>query len=124
MQFVIECDHTTFTTIGCLSAFESHQCRYSLIGTFDSIEAAVYPYNSNSDLFSRGKDSGALITSPKAKFTALLASGTGLTDSSDITVMIPHMDCSYVPFLYFMSHHFCPALPAIPMHDPRGRHVI
>ena len=89
MQFVIKCSHTTFTMIGHLSAFESHQCRYSLVGTFDFIEAAVYPYDSDSGPFSRGGDSGALITGPEAEYAALLTGGTGLTDSSDITYGTP-----------------------------------
>ena len=40
------------------------------------------------------------------------------------TVTIPHVDCRYVLLFYFMFHHFLPTLPAIPMHDPRGWHVI
>ena len=39
-------------------------------------------------------------------------------------VMILRQDCSYVFLFYFMFHHFLPTSPAIPMHDPRGRHVI
>ena len=41
-----------------------------------------------------------------------------------MVVMIPDVDCSYVFPFYLMPHHFLPTLPAIPMHDPRGRHVI
>ena len=58
VQFVIKCGHTTFTMIGHLFGFESHLCRYSLISTFNSVEAAVYPYDSDSSPFSRGGDSG------------------------------------------------------------------
>ena len=39
-------------------------------------------------------------------------------------VMIPRVDCSYVFLFYLMFHHLFPALPAIPAHDPSGRHVI
>ena len=50
--------------------------------------------------------------------------GTGASADADRdSVMIPCMDCSYV-FFYLMFHHLLPALPAIPVHDPRGRHVI
>ena len=89
VRFVIKRGHTTFTTIGRLSGFESHLRRYSLVGTFDSVEAAVYPYDSDSGPFSRGGDSGALIAGPEAEFAALLTGGTGPTDSSDITYGTP-----------------------------------
>ncbi|GBE86227.1 hypothetical protein SCP_0901060 [Sparassis crispa] len=89
VRFVIKCGHTTFTTIGHLAGFESHQRRYSLVGTFNSIEAAIYPYDNDSSPFSRGGDSGVLIASPKGEFAALLSGGTGLTDSSDITYGTP-----------------------------------
>ena len=40
------------------------------------------------------------------------------------SVTIPRVDCSYVFYFYLMFHHFLPTSPAIPVHDPRGRHVI
>ena len=89
VRFVIKRGHTTFTTIGCLTGFESHQRRYGLVGNFDSIEAAIYPYDNDSGPFSRGGDSGALIAGPEAEFTALLTGGTGPTDSSDVTYGTP-----------------------------------
>ncbi|KAL6306131.1 hypothetical protein BKA93DRAFT_816510 [Sparassis latifolia] len=89
VQFVIKCGHTTFTTIGRLAGFESHQRRYSLVGTFNFIEAAIYPYDNDSSPFSRGGDSGVLIAGPEGEFAALLSGGTGLTDSSDITYGTP-----------------------------------
>lgn len=89
VRFVIKRGHATLTTIGCLTGFESHQCRYDLVGTFDSVEAAVYPYDNDSGPFSRGGDSGALIAGPEAEFIALLTGGTGPTDSSDVTYGTP-----------------------------------
>ncbi|KDQ10479.1 hypothetical protein BOTBODRAFT_163776 [Botryobasidium botryosum FD-172 SS1] len=89
VRSVIKRGHTTFTTIGRLNGFESHERRYSLLGKFDSVEAAVYPYDNNSGPFSRGGDSGALIAGPEAEFIALLTGGTGPTDSSDITYGTP-----------------------------------
>ena len=89
VRFVIKRGHTTLTTIGRLAGFESLQRRYSLVGTFDYVEAAVYPYSHDSGPFSRGGDSGALIAGPKAEFIALLAGGTGPTGSSDITYGTP-----------------------------------
>jgi hypothetical protein len=89
VRFVIKRGHTTLTTIGRLARFESHQRRYSLVGTFDSIEAAIYPYDNKFGPFSRCGDSGALITDPEGKFTALLTSGTGPIDLSDITYATP-----------------------------------
>ena len=47
-----------------------------------------------------------------------------LSDMMTRDVTIPHADCSYVFLCYLMFHHFFPALPAVPAHDPSGRHVI
>ena len=41
-----------------------------------------------------------------------------------VSVMIPRQDCSYVFLFHLMFHHFLPMSPAIPAHDPSGRHVI
>jgi hypothetical protein len=40
------------------------------------------------------------------------------------SVTIPRVDCRYVFPFSFMFHHFLPASPAVPVHDPSGRHVI
>lgn len=85
VRYVIKRGHTTFTTIGRLSGFESHRRHYGLLGTFDSIETVVFPYDNHSGPFSKGGDSGALIVGPEGEFVALLTGGTGPTDSSDIT---------------------------------------
>ena len=39
-------------------------------------------------------------------------------------VTIPCMDCRYVFFFSLMFHHPLPTSPAVPVHDPSGRHVI
>ena len=80
---------TTLTTIGCLNGFESHVRRYFPTGNRDSVEAAVYRYDSNSGPFSGGGDSGSIIVDALGKFVALLTGGTGPTDSSDITFGSP-----------------------------------
>ena len=85
VRFVIKNGHTTATTIGRLNRFESHKRQYSMLGTFDSVEAAVYPYDKDSGPFSRGGDSGATIFSADNEFIAQLTGGTGPTDSLDIT---------------------------------------
>ena len=41
-------------------------------------------------------------------------------DAMRILVTIPRVDCSYVFFCHLMSHHFLPASPAVPAHDPSG----
>ncbi|ETW85939.1 hypothetical protein HETIRDRAFT_380117 [Heterobasidion irregulare TC 32-1] len=56
MQYVIKRGHTTLTTIGCLNGFESHVRRYFTLGSRDSVEAVVYPYDNDSGPFSRGGD--------------------------------------------------------------------
>ena len=40
------------------------------------------------------------------------------------TVTIPREDCSYVLLFLFMFHYSLPTSPAVPVHDPSGRHVI
>ena len=45
----------------------------------------------------------------------------GLPKGGD-SVTIPRVDCSYVFFSMFSP--FLPASPAVPVHDPSGRHVI
>ncbi len=89
VRFVIKRGHTTLTTIGCLTGFESHERRYDILGTFNSVEAAVYAYDNDSGPFSRGGDSGSLIAGPKREFIALLTGGTGPTNSADITFGTP-----------------------------------
>ncbi|KAF8464347.1 hypothetical protein DFH94DRAFT_785619 [Russula ochroleuca] len=89
MRYVIKRGLTTLTTIGCLNGFESHVRRYFALGSRDSVEAAVYPYDNNSGPFSRGGDSGSIIVDALGKFVALLTGGTGATDSSDITFGTP-----------------------------------
>ena len=89
MRYVIKRGLTTLTTIGCLNGFESHVRHYIALGSRDSVEAAVYPYDNDSSPFSRGGDSGAIIVDALGKFVALLTSGTGPIDSSDITFGSP-----------------------------------
>ncbi|KAI0041415.1 hypothetical protein FA95DRAFT_1501512 [Auriscalpium vulgare] len=89
VRFVIKRGQASLTTIGCLVEFESHERRYSIGGPFDSVEAAIYPYDNHSGTFSRGGDSGALIAGAGAEFVALLTGGTGSTESSDITYGTP-----------------------------------
>jgi hypothetical protein len=89
MRYVIKRGLTTLTTIGCLTGFESHVRRYFALGSRDSVEAAVYPYDNASGPFSRGGDSGSIIVDALGKFVALLTGGTGPTDSPDITFGSP-----------------------------------
>ena len=89
MRYVIKRGHTTLTTIGCMNGFESHVRRYFTLGSRNSIEAVVYPYDNDSSPFSRGGDSGSIIVDALGKFVALLTGGTGPTDSSDITFGTP-----------------------------------
>ncbi|KAL6306401.1 hypothetical protein BKA93DRAFT_729418, partial [Sparassis latifolia] len=89
MRYVIKRGLTTLTTIGCLSGFESHVRRYFALGSRDSVEAAVYPYDNDSGPFSRGGNSGSIIVDALGKVVALLTGGMGPTDSSDITFGSP-----------------------------------
>ncbi|CAE6540131.1 unnamed protein product [Rhizoctonia solani] len=88
-RFVFKRGLTTRTTVGRLNGFESCTRRYGPLGHFDSVEAAVYPYDNDSDPFSRAGDSGAAIVGANNDFVAQLTSGTGLTNSSDITYGTP-----------------------------------
>jgi hypothetical protein len=86
--FIIKNGYTTGTTIDRLNSYESFKHQYG-IGTFDSIEATVYPYDTNSTVFSHGGDSGAVIISAKQDFVTLLTSGSGPSKSSNITYAMP-----------------------------------
>ena len=89
VRFVIKNGHTTGTTIGRLTGFESHKRQYGVAGTFDSIEAAIYPYDSGSSVFSRSGDSGSAIVGADNDIIALLTGGSGATDSPDVTYGTP-----------------------------------
>jgi len=89
MRYVIKRGHTTLTTIGCLTGFESHVRRYFALGSREPVEVAVYPYDNDFGPFSRGGDSGSIIVDALGRFVALLTGGTGPTDSSDITFGSP-----------------------------------
>jgi len=86
-RFVFKRGLTSLTTIGRLNGFESRRRYYGLHGTFDSVEVAVYPYNSQSGLFSKGGDSGAAIVGANNDFIAQLTSGQA--GYSDITYGTP-----------------------------------
>ena len=58
MRYVIKRGLTTLTTIGCLTGFDSHVRRYFALGTRNSVEAAIYPYNDDFCPFSKGGDFG------------------------------------------------------------------
>lgn len=88
-RFVIKRGFTTLTTVGRLNGFKSYLRRYGLLGNFESIEAAVFPYDNDSGPFSRGGDSGAAIVGANNDFVAQLTGGAGVTDSSDITYGTP-----------------------------------
>ncbi|KAG8816370.1 hypothetical protein FRC19_000408 [Serendipita sp. 401] len=88
-RFVFKRGLTTLTTVGRLNGFESHERRYGLWGNFDSVEAAVYPYDNDSGPFSRGGDSGAAIVGANNDIIAQLTGGAGPTGSSDITYGTP-----------------------------------
>ncbi|KAH8930748.1 hypothetical protein BT69DRAFT_1327670 [Atractiella rhizophila] len=89
VRFVIKSGHTTGTTVGRLTGFESHKRQYDITGNFDSIEAAIYPYDNDSSTFSRRGDSGSAIVGADNDIIALLTGGSGPTDSSDITYGTP-----------------------------------
>jgi hypothetical protein len=82
---VIKRGVATNATVGTLSSFMSHARRYSVAGNTDSIEVAILPHDNASEPFSRGGDSGSLIIDAHGRAVAMLTSGTGKTDSSDIT---------------------------------------
>ncbi|KAJ3836427.1 hypothetical protein F5878DRAFT_718411 [Lentinula raphanica] len=89
-RFVFKRGPSTLTTIGRLNGFESYERRYSLLGHFDSVQAAVYPHDKTSGLFSSLGDSGAAIVGTDNDFVAQLNAGTGSAgDSCDIIYGTP-----------------------------------
>jgi hypothetical protein len=121
VRYVIKHGLATLTTIGCLTGFESHVRRYFALGSRDSVEAAVLPYDNDSGPFSRGGDSGSIIVDARGKFVALLTGGTGPTDASDITFGSP-MYCLWEIIkakfpganLYFEDAKSSSSLPSVP----------
>jgi len=89
VRYVIKNGHTTATTIGRLNGFESHVRHYSILGSFNSIEAAVYSYDNDSGSFSKGGDSGAQVAGADGEFGLELTGGAGPTESSDVTYCTP-----------------------------------
>ncbi|KAJ3769879.1 hypothetical protein FB446DRAFT_810254 [Lentinula raphanica] len=89
-RFVFKRGPSTLTTIGHLNGFESYERRYSLLGYFDSVQAAVFPHDKKSGLFSSLGDSGAAIVGTDNDFVAQLNAGTGSAgDSCDIIYGTP-----------------------------------
>jgi len=89
MRYVIKRGLTSLTTVGCLTGFASHSRRYSGLGQLDSVEEIVHSYDPSHCPFSTEGDSGSIIVDAFGKFAALLTSGTGTTDFSDITFGSP-----------------------------------
>jgi hypothetical protein len=89
VRFVIKRGVTTLTTVGRLTGYETHARRYYGLRSFDSVELAVHPYDNHSGPFSMGGDSGSIIVDATGKFVGVLTAGTGITDSSDITLASP-----------------------------------
>ena len=88
-RYVMKRGPATLTTVGRLNGYDSYERRYSLTGSFNSVEAAILPYDSRLSPFSRGGDSGAAIFGANNDFVAQLTGGAGPTDSSDITYGTP-----------------------------------
>lgn len=79
----------TQTTIGRLTRFESHVRHYGLLGNFDSVKAAIYPYDRKPGPFSGRGDSGSVIADSQGKFFAVVNGSAGTADFADITYGIP-----------------------------------
>ncbi|KAJ3769869.1 hypothetical protein FB446DRAFT_810223 [Lentinula raphanica] len=89
-RFVFKRGPSTLTTIGRLNGFESYERRYSFLGHFDSVQAAIYPHDKKSGLFSSLGDSGAAIVGTDNDLVAQLNAGTGsASDSCDIIYGTP-----------------------------------
>jgi hypothetical protein len=88
VRYVIKRGLITLTTVGCLTGFESHVRHYSTLGSRDTVEAAVHRHSLTGP-FSKKGDSGSIIVDALGKFVALLTSGAGSTDFSDITFGSP-----------------------------------
>ena len=88
---VIKRGMTSKTTVGGMTKLRTHVRHYLSLGPRDSIEVTILPHPDLPGPFSRGGDSGALITDPFFRFVALLTSGSGMgnADLSDITYGTP-----------------------------------
>ncbi len=89
VRYVFKRGLTTQTTVGRLTGFESTLRHYGVLGSWDTVEAAIYPYNVDSGAFSEGGDSGAVIVDGLGEFVGLLTGGVGASESSDITYCSP-----------------------------------
>jgi len=88
--FVIKNGKTTGVTIGRASSIFSFIRQSFDDGTHrTSMEWAIIPYDNQSGVFSAPGDSGSVNVDGRGRFGALLAGGTGNTDSSDITYATP-----------------------------------
>ena len=87
VRFVIKRGHTTFTSLGRLTGFESYPSAGVASLAPSTQLVAVHAYDNDSGSFSRGGDSGSLIVGPQAQVycPSYLTGGTGLSGSADIT---------------------------------------
>jgi hypothetical protein len=82
---VIKNGLTTGTTIGWLNGLKSLVRHYDFYDiTFTSFETTIVPYGGRG-AFSEGGDSGSIILDRNGRIVALLTSGGGLTDETDVT---------------------------------------
>ena len=82
---------TTGTTIGRVNGLESFTRIYTNYGIqHTSIEIAVLPYDKLHCPFSTPGDSGAIILDRAGRIVALLTSGGGTSDETDVTYGTPY----------------------------------
>lgn len=88
---VIKSGHGTGTTIGRANGVFSVVRDYSFDTSINqtSMEWSILNYNSKSEAFSEGGDSGSIIVDIRGRIGGMLTGGAGQTISSDVTYATP-----------------------------------
>ena len=79
-------------TVGRATGIESFVRTYAECGIIKStsMELAVYPYSHGDGSFSALGDYGSIVVDGGGRIVGLLTSGSGMTDSTDVTYLTPY----------------------------------
>lgn len=103
---VLKNGNTTGETIGRATgiySFVRYYKDYQIKTT--SMKVAVYGYSHGSGAFSAPGDSGSVVADANNRIVGIITGGTGLTDSTDVTYVIPY---------YWLEQAYQARLPPLP----------